>query len=108
MVSNVLARSPSVPLLDQHGQAVGRQRRHRRKLEVPRFARCAPDLEHFRSVRDDPRHRSVSIQHRQRRPIADEPQVLAETRFQVRNPNTLHDHIMAISGHGVRGPRFRA
>ena len=88
---------------EQDGQAVGRGRRRLRQPEFPGLANRAPHLERsVQRVGDDLRHRSVSIEDRQRTTAPDAAQMTAQVGLQVRDAHAVHDLMMVMSSHIVK------
>src|SRR5688572_15551862 len=55
-------RSPSAPVIDQDGQAVGRRRGPPRELEVAKWAGRPPNFQRLSGIRDNPCDRCAPIE----------------------------------------------
>ena len=94
-------RSPPAPVIEQHGQTVGRRCRRRREFEVAKPTRRPPNLDPLGRIRNDSGDRRVAIEHGQRTPVPDRSEMFTQPSFQIGNAHGLHDYIRVISGQEV-------
>jgi len=85
--------SPAPPVIEEHGEAIGRLRGPPRELEVARVPSRSANLNGFSNVRHNPRYRRITVEHSERMPLPHQPKVLAQTSLQIGNPNIGHDQL---------------
>ena len=86
-------RSPTTPVFNQHGHAIGALRRLRWKFQIAKSSLRSATLERLRRVRNDAGNRRVSVEDGQCPTVPHGSQMFAEARLEIGNADIAHDHL---------------